>query len=78
MSGVIEYDGKDIKSVKADVSVDMTKIDTQNERRDNHLRTGDFFEALFSLAAINLMFSIALLALLLHPQSRDYQRIWFS
>jgi hypothetical protein len=27
---------------------------------------------------INLMFDIALLALLLHPQSRDYQRIWFS
>ena len=26
---------------------------------------------------INLMFAIALLALLLHPQSRDYQRIWF-
>lgn len=43
ISGVIEYDGKDVKSVKADVSVDMTKIDTQNERRDNHLRTDDFF-----------------------------------
>jgi hypothetical protein len=27
---------------------------------------------------IGLMFSIALVALLLHPQSRDYQRIWFS
>ena len=27
---------------------------------------------------INLMFEIALVALLLHPQSRDYQRIWFS
>jgi Kef-type K+ transport system membrane component KefB len=40
--------------------------------------TGDFLDALFSLAAINLMFDIALLALLLHPQSRDYQRIWFS
>ena len=26
---------------------------------------------------INLMFAIALVALLLHPQSRDYQRIWF-
>jgi hypothetical protein len=30
----------------------------------------------FSL--FNLMFEIALVALLLHPQSRDYQRIWFS
>jgi hypothetical protein len=27
---------------------------------------------------INLMFEVALVALLLHPQSRDYQRIWFS
>jgi hypothetical protein len=25
-----------------------------------------------------LMFEVALVALLLHPQSRDYQRIWFS
>ena len=27
---------------------------------------------------INLMFEIALIALLVHPQSRDYQRIWFK
>jgi hypothetical protein len=27
---------------------------------------------------ITLMFQIALVALLLHPQSRDYQRIWFK
>ena len=27
---------------------------------------------------LNLLFAIALVALLLHPQSRDYQRIWFS
>ena len=28
--------------------------------------------------ALSLMFEIALVALLLHPQSRDYQRIWFK
>ena len=44
ISGKIEYDGKDVKSVKADVAVDMTKINTQNERRDNHLRSPDFFD----------------------------------
>ena len=44
ITGKIEYDGKDIKSVKADVAVDMTKINTQNERRDNHLRSPDFFD----------------------------------
>ena len=27
---------------------------------------------------INLMFEIALVALLLHPHSREYQKIWFS
>ena len=27
---------------------------------------------------ISLMFAVATLALLLHPQSRDYQRIWFK
>ena len=33
---------------------------------------------LSSPSLINLMFEIALVALLLHPLSRDYQRIWFS
>ena len=32
----------------------------------------------FSTGLINLMFEIALIALLLHAQSRDYQRIWFK
>ena len=27
---------------------------------------------------ISLLFDVALVALLLHPQSREYQRIWFS
>ena len=27
---------------------------------------------------LNLVFEVALIALLLHPQSRDYQRIWFK
>ena len=34
--------------------------------------------AIFRRNIIGLMFDIALLALLLHPQSRDYQRIWFK
>ena len=29
-------------------------------------------------ALLNLLFEVALVALLLHPQSRDYQRIWFK
>ncbi|HVL67746.1 MAG TPA: YceI family protein [Vicinamibacterales bacterium] len=41
--GSIEYDGKDVRSIRADVTVDVTKINTQNASRDNHLRTDDFF-----------------------------------
>ena len=35
-------------------------------------------EGVFGGDIINLMFEIALVALLLHPHSRDYQKIWFS
>jgi hypothetical protein len=34
--------------------------------------------ALIGTGLVTLAFEIALVALLLHPQSRDYQRIWFS
>ena len=44
ITGKVQYDGKDVKSVTADVAVDMAKINTQNERRDNHLRSPDFFD----------------------------------
>jgi len=45
ISGTVEYDGKDIRTVKADVAIDANGIDTQNENRDKHLRTADFFDA---------------------------------
>ncbi|MDP9070645.1 MAG: hypothetical protein M3N68_05055 [Actinomycetota bacterium] len=35
-------------------------------------------DAVLSTDLLALMFEIALIALLLHPQSRDYQRIWFK
>ena len=35
-------------------------------------------ESLLGPSIVNLMFEIALVALLLHPQSRYYQRIWFK
>ena len=41
--GTIEYDGKTVNSIKADVTVDVSKINTQNANRDNHLRQDDFF-----------------------------------
>lgn len=42
------------------------------------LRFLDTGNPLAAPSLINLMFQIALVALLLHPQSRDYQRIWFK
>jgi hypothetical protein len=41
------------------------------------LVTGSLGAAL-SADIISLMFEVALVCLLLHPQSRDYQRIWFK
>lgn len=43
ISGTIEYDGKDVRSIRADVTIDVTRINTQNEGRDKHLRSDDFF-----------------------------------
>jgi hypothetical protein len=37
-----------------------------------------YFHNPFSANIITLMFEIALVCLLLHPQSREYQRIWFK
>lgn len=44
VSGKITYDGKNVSSIAADVTIDATSINTNNERRDTHLRSADFFE----------------------------------
>jgi polyisoprenoid-binding protein YceI len=43
ISGKIEYDGKDVKSITADVTIDVTAINTGNSGRDNDLRSDNFF-----------------------------------
>jgi polyisoprenoid-binding protein YceI len=43
-SGKITYDGKNVSSITADVTIDATTISTNNERRDTHLKSPDFFE----------------------------------
>jgi polyisoprenoid-binding protein YceI len=45
ISGIVEYDGKDVRSVKADVTIDVNGINTQEPKRDAHLRSADFFDA---------------------------------
>lgn len=43
-SGVIEFDPADYATFKADVSIQVNSIDTNNEKRDGHLRSADFFD----------------------------------
>ena len=45
IAGTVEYDGKDVRSIKADVSIDVHGITTQEPKRDAHLRSADFFDA---------------------------------
>ena len=44
ITGTLEYDGKDVQSIKADVSIDANGISTENGGRDKHLRSDDFFD----------------------------------
>ncbi len=43
-----------------------------------NLVVGASLDSVIRHNTIELMFSVALLALVLHPQSREYQKIWFS
>lgn len=44
-SGTIVYDETDITKSSVSVTIKTASIDTENERRDNHLRSDDFFNA---------------------------------
>jgi polyisoprenoid-binding protein YceI len=44
MSGTIEYDGQDVSSIKADVTIDPASITTRNEYRDKDLKSDHFFD----------------------------------
>jgi polyisoprenoid-binding protein YceI len=39
------FDQDDPANSSVKVSIDVASVDTKNERRDNHLRSGDFFDA---------------------------------
>ena len=45
--------------------------DRSRDERHSPFALGDF-------SLISLLFDVALFALLVHPQSRDYERIWFK
>ena len=43
-SGTIDFNEADPASSSIDVSIDVASIDTKDEKRDGHLKSGDFFD----------------------------------
>lgn len=44
VAGKVELDDKDLTQSKIEVTVDVKGLDTRNQKRDDHLRSKDFFE----------------------------------
>lgn len=44
-SGTILYDANDLTKSSVEVEIEVQSVDTGNERRDNHLRSSEFFDA---------------------------------
>jgi polyisoprenoid-binding protein YceI len=44
-SGKIVFDGKNYASVQAEATIDVASINTREPKRDDHLRSADFFDA---------------------------------
>jgi polyisoprenoid-binding protein YceI len=45
MSGTVTFDGKDYSGIKAEAVIDVASISTREPKRDEHLRSADFFDA---------------------------------
>lgn len=44
VKGTAVWDGKDVKTIKVDATIDATGLRTYNEQRDKHLKSPDFFD----------------------------------
>jgi polyisoprenoid-binding protein YceI len=44
VKGTVEYDGKSVDSVKADITIDVNGVDTRIEGRDKDLKSPNFFD----------------------------------
>ena len=44
VTGTIDYDGKTVESIKADVRIDLATIDTGDDSRDKDLKSDNFFD----------------------------------
>jgi polyisoprenoid-binding protein YceI len=45
MSGTVSYDGKSFSTIKAEAVIDVSSINTREKKRDEHLKSADFFDA---------------------------------
>jgi len=45
LSGTVSFDGENFTTVKAEASIDVASINTREKKRDDHLRSADFFDA---------------------------------
>lgn len=45
MAGKITFDGKNYSTVRAEAEINVASIDTREQKRDDHLRSSDFFDA---------------------------------
>lgn len=43
-SGIVDYDGKDLKTAKIDALIDVNSINTHEPQRDTHLKSAEFFD----------------------------------
>jgi polyisoprenoid-binding protein YceI len=44
LSGTVQFDGKDVKTVQAEATIDANSIDTREAKRNEHLKSADFFD----------------------------------
>ena len=44
-TGYIDFDGKNVEKGSVEITVQIASIDTDNKKRDDHLRSPDFFDA---------------------------------
>jgi len=44
VTGTVTWNGKDARTAAADVTIDVAGLNTGNGRRDEHLRSADFFD----------------------------------
>jgi polyisoprenoid-binding protein YceI len=44
IKGTVEYDGKSVDSIKADISIDVSGVNTGTEGRDKDLKSPNFFD----------------------------------